>query len=214
MIAAAEEKRKSGMQEKQAAIQAAKAERHIMEKPTVLLCFLLLSTSSFSQEINLLSCIDTSISGVNIDDRASSERILGKNISLNDKKLPITYSIRNKTGNEVGTFISFPGGSLNEFSAFQVRHSNIFDSSLGRNSLISKFQTSRNISLGASFDLVNKLLCPSYSTTNRKKDSTFIIYRVFDKGHNFWHFNMPSYSAKYIFVKNRLVEFTFGFDEP
>jgi hypothetical protein len=179
------------------------------------LSFLILASPGLPQLLKSISCIDTSLCGINLDDHESTWRVLGKKVAIDQHNDDFpSYSFRNNAGTEVATVVFYPGGVVDEFSAFHVREAQSEDSVLIRKANIITIRSGRGITLGMSLQRVRKELCASHIVTKQEKDTTFLQYHVDDNSHNFEHFNMPSYSAIYKFVKDRLVGFTFGFDYP
>lgn len=79
---------------------------------------------------------------------------------------------------------------------------------------ISSFKTNAGVYLGLNKKQIIRLLGnPDSIITKNKKE--ILIYQIEDDKNSFLEkYNMPSYYEKYIFEKNILIKYDFGFDYP
>ncbi|MDP4220714.1 MAG: hypothetical protein Q8896_09770 [Bacteroidota bacterium] len=153
---------------------------------------------------------DTVLSGIIIQDRESSEKIIGTEYQL-DRNERLHYL--STDGREKLTLQFHPGDTKNEFAEFDV--------SLPRPNTrlkrlpIEHFSTNNSIELGRSDSSVIEKLGTCF-TRSMRKGVEVIRYEINDVEHSGFlqRYNMPLYYGEYFFKNHVLIRFRFGFEYP
>jgi hypothetical protein len=176
----------------------------------ILLIYLLIGGDAVHKIKKLLSNPDTAVSGIKLDDRESSEQILGSHYILDSNNKVLYFSNNQK---EKLTLYFHGGDALNEFSEFEVSYNK---KRVAKNVLsIKEFKTNNNISLGTTKQFILSKLGDGYTQKKIHKNEV-LYYEIGDFKHSAFlrRYNMPHYYAEYECKNDTLIRFKFGFEYP
>lgn len=159
---------------------------------------------------------DISLSGVILRNPASSVKVLGKDIKVTEDESGPNYSVYNRNKTEVARFVMHEGDNLNTFSEIKVKYA---DSKKKKDlpslNSVTNFVTGKKIKLGMSKEELFKILGSKHKT-NKEEKTTIVKYMIsdFQNSDFLQENNMPLYYGEYKFKKDKLIEFSFGFESP
>ena len=162
-----------------------------------------------------LSNPDTSVFNIILNNSNSTIKQIGNQRALEREygELPFEkYCTQDKK--QTLTLFIHPGGSINEFSEFEVTYYSPTDSAqtLATNS----FVTNSGIKLGLSKEKVIIILGNCFKTVRTDKTKEIIKYHVDDltQSNFLQRYRYPSYYAEYEFQNDKLARLRFGFEYP
>lgn len=154
---------------------------------------------------------DISVSGIFLNDSASTERVLGKEIPMNDEHV----AYWNKGRTQLLTLFFHPGDEVHSFSEIKVTQAGKTGSAIKVLSLPA-FITGKGVRLG----ITQKQLTAIFGkgVEERVGRQSIIRYKIEDTSLSsspfLQHYRMPSYYGEYHYEGGKLVEFRFGFEYP
>lgn len=158
--------------------------------------------------------IDTKINAYTLETDLSE--LIGE-IDTGNSGPDFHYILCNKDLNEELILLFQPGRIRNHCSYFTVKRIDVFDSAIKKVNC-EHFTSGSGIMIGCDIEQVKSRLNMNFIDAYITKDTTILNYWVdlnneacFDIAKKY---NMPLYSAKYVFIKNVLIEFEFGFPYP
>ncbi|MCX6232100.1 MAG: hypothetical protein NTZ33_11205 [Bacteroidetes bacterium] len=159
---------------------------------------------------------DTSINGISLMNPRSIHNSFGNLMQYIDNDKDIPYVLILSIDKKQYLKLSFhPGSIKNEFSYFEIGI--LKDKLLNKkNNVVSKYKTfitENNIKIGISKNVFFKYRNKQFLKTKNKNLYTYEIDNFMSSAF-LKAYNMPSYSAKYRFNNDTLVQFEFGFDYP
>ncbi|MDZ4205280.1 MAG: hypothetical protein U1C46_10755 [Bacteroidales bacterium] len=128
------------------------------------------------------------------------------------------YKLINNNTTEELTILFYPGRTKNHGSYFIINQINTDRVNDGMKTSTTHFISGRGIRIGQNTETVKTLLKLDRVITQTRNDSLILNYILDLNEENCKEFqqkyNYPIYSASYIFVRNRLIQFGFGFEYP
>ena len=144
----------------------------------------------------------------------SAEKVLGIDNITDEKE---KYHFYSTMDNETLTLTQHPGDGKNQISVFCVTFSDKADHGYKQLN-IETFQTEKGIKLGLTKEQVIRKLGNCYAVVDSTKDCIELYYRIDNPKDSRTKIletnNMPIYYASYIFCKNKLRYYEFGFEYP
>jgi hypothetical protein len=118
----------------------------------------------------------------------------------------------NSCGTQYLKMRQFPGSFKNSFGLFEVGKLDLKSKQDLKKLPFESFVTESGIRLGISKEELIQIKGKKFQLVNRNEAET-LIYTLDDHTSVFLNkYNMPSYTAKYSFLNEKLVAFSFGFD--
>jgi hypothetical protein len=154
---------------------------------------------------------DISVSGIFLNDPASTEKILGKEIPMTNEHVAYLNSDRT----QLLTLFFHPGDEVHSFSEIKVTQAGKSESAIKVLSLPA-FITGKGVRLG----ITQKQLTAIFGkgVEERVGSQSIIRYKIEDTSLSsspfLQHYRMPSYYGEYHYEGGKLVEFRFGFEYP
>jgi hypothetical protein len=163
-----------------------------------------------------VALVETDIEGVQLDDEASAERVLGALDALpvtgDDMK---TLLLFNREKSEVAALTQYPGAVRGAFAVIEVRSAVGASRRPGKTLDAEHLSSERGVRLGVPQQFVIDLLGLCFTPKKTKGGRMTIRYETEDPGHPFLkRVGMPNYFAEYTFRNDRLVAFRYGSDYP
>ncbi len=157
---------------------------------------------------------DTSVCGIKIGNVESVLKVLGEKTKLQGDSSHVFYS---KNKDQQLKLTVHPGSFYSQVSIINVSYSkNITKKVQTINEAL--FQTEKEIKLGMSKSQIIEKLGNCYIAKDSTKNNIELYYRIENpkdsKTKLLQNNNMPIYYASYIFKKNKLESFEFGFEYP
>lgn len=163
---------------------------------------------------------DSAINRIVLEDSESVLNVLGKDCwnALFEDFDNYKVIANNKTKTEKLELVFYEGGNRYKFAEFRI--------SLVKDNRVpikykclflneDYFESSKGIRLGLSPESVESKLGLRLERKQGKTGETILSFRKeVDKNPVFKRYNMQVYHGKYIFRNDKLVEFSFGFEEP
>jgi hypothetical protein len=152
---------------------------------------------------------DISVSGIFLEDPASTEKVLGKEIPHGEQ-----LAYWNKDRTELLTLFFHGGDTVHAFAEFKVTRAGESDSAVKALPFAS-FITGKGVHLGLSQRQIMGIFGKGVEEDAGKQH--IIRYTIEDaqtKMPFLKHYAMPSYYGEYRFKGGKLIEFSFGFELP
>lgn len=157
---------------------------------------------------------DTSLDGIELRNSNSADKVIGTDNKTDEKEQYHFYSLMDA---ETLTLTQHPGDGKNQISVFSVSYSDKADHGY-KQLKVETFQTEKGIKLGLTKQQVIDKLGNCYALVDSTKDCIEIYYRIENpkdsKTKILESNNMPVYYATYIFCKDKLRYYEFGFEYP
>ncbi len=174
---------------------------------------IIMQTSCASASNGKNISFNKSINGINLLDPASYISVVGKDVRFYKSEHIVYTQHYNSIGDEMLTIISLP---KNKFSATKFRLSKLDQKFLMKRNVmrdIVKFSTEKGIYLGMAQVEVLEILGDQYDKEIREDGVTIYRYKKTNTEIDILKNDNRSneYKSEYHFVKNKLVEFVFGF---
>ena len=153
---------------------------------------------------------DISVSGIFLEDPASTEKVLGKEIPHEEQ-----LAYWNKDRTQLLTLLFHGGDTVHAFAEFKVTQADKNESAIKVLSLPA-FITGKGVRL----DITQKQLTEIFGqgVGERVGRQSIVHYKIEDialaSSPFLQHYRMPSYYGEYHFEGGKLVEFRFGFELP
>jgi hypothetical protein len=154
---------------------------------------------------------DISISGIFLNDPASAEKVLGKEIPMNGEHVAYWNSDRT----QLLTLFFHSGDEVHSFSEIKVNQAGKSESAIKVLSFPA-FITGKGVRLG----ITEKQLTAIFGKGLKERvgSQSIIRYKIEDTSLSsspfLQHYRMPSYYGEYRYEGGKLVEFRFGFEYP
>lgn len=180
-----------------------------------LLSLLLTGFLSFSQSF----IADTAINKIALEDSVSVLNILGKDSwnALTEDSESVKTNVYNKDKTQRLELIFHEGDNRNCFSEFRVLQNLKNNSGNDHKYLLLKedhFVSSKGISLGLNPKAIEEKLGFKLEQKQGKKGELILFFQKdVAKDPAFKKYNMPVYYGQYIFQNDKLIEFSFGFEQ-
>ncbi len=170
------------------------------------------------QKLRKLNCDfsepDTSLSGIILRNSSSAGKVTGTDNKADERE---QYHFYSKFDRETLTLTQHPGDGQNQISIVSVSFSDKADHGYKQLN-IDTFQTEKGIRLGLTKEQVAGILGNCYAVVDSTKDCLELYYRIESSKDSRTKIlatsNMPVYYATYIFCKNKLNFYEFGFEYP
>lgn len=154
---------------------------------------------------------DISLSGIFLNDPASTEKVLGKDIPMINQH--VAYWNNDRT--QLLTLFFHPGDEVHCFSEIKVSQAGKSESAIKVLSLRA-FITGKGVRLGITQKQLTAIL--GKGVEERMGSQSIIRYKIEDASLSsspfLQHYRMPSYYGEYHYEGGKLVEFRFGFEYP
>jgi hypothetical protein len=152
---------------------------------------------------------DISVNGIFLEDPASTEKVLGKEIPHEEQ---VVYWNKDRT--QLLTLLFHGGDTVHAFAEFKVAGAGKGDSAVKALSFPT-FITGKGVHLGLSQRQVTAIFGKGVEEdVGRQHIIRYSIEDTQPKSPFLKHYNLPSYYGEYLFEDGRLVEFSFGFELP
>ncbi|RYG50619.1 MAG: hypothetical protein EOO01_10315 [Chitinophagaceae bacterium] len=157
---------------------------------------------------------DTSLSGIMLRNALSAAHLIGTNNKPDNKE---QYNFYSKQDKETLALTQHPGDRKNQISIFSVSYSDKADHGYKQLN-VETFETEKGIKLGMTKEEVLSRLGNCYAVVDSSSEFIELYYRI-ESPHDsktslLQRHHMPVYYASYIFGKNSLRFFEFGFEYP
>ena len=188
---------------------------HLIKIFLVIIPLSLIVLFYFNSSSESLEYMEESVSGFVLHSPDSIQKKIGDSAWSQvkaSKMLGGTASFLSKNRKQKLTMVFHPGNVKNSFSEFRVEYANehMTDQVLET----AEFKTPKGIQLGISRKKLIKQLGSPLKKESKSERSIF-IYTLSDTKHPFLKkHNMPSYYGKYTFKDEKLIKFSFGFENP
>lgn len=157
---------------------------------------------------------DTSVSGIDIRDSESAQKVIGEKDKIDDSG---EYHFYSNLENETLTLVHHPGDANYEISIFKVAYSSKASYNY-RQIKVDAFKTGKGIQLGMSKKDIIKTFGKCYTPRDSTKECIELYYSIElpndSKSKLLEKSNMPNYYASYKLWKDKLQQFEFGFEYP
>jgi hypothetical protein len=152
---------------------------------------------------------DISVNGIFLEDPASTEKVLGKEIPHEEQ---LVYWNKDRT--QLLTLLFHGGDTVHAFAEFKVTRAGKGDSAVKALSFPT-FITGKGVRLGLSQRQVTAIFGKGVEEdVGRQHLIRYSIEDIQTKTPFLKHYNLPSYYGEYRFEDGKLIEFSFGFELP